>query len=420
MSATISFNHATLIQPGHPLHGKKVCFTYAQGCILEWSENPLNADTVIDANGALLSGGWFDLYSRLPDPGAEWKESLDSFSESAWYAGFTHAAVLAGVDPLPDKASHITSLLSRSKASPVKIWPYGAASEGLAGKEMAEAFELHQSGAVAQTDGITPHAQDALRTKVFEYCHSLDIPYVVHPYNPKWASGGQVHEGEVCVNLGLKGIPVIAETTALLADIEVAKWLQVPLRVLGITSKESIEIIRHARQQGVQIYVAVALMNLCFTEENIANFDERFKVLPVLRTEADRLALKQALLDGEIQGVFSNHSPEDIESQKVEFDYVDFGAATLSGFMAQLFRIFSEEELHVVLTRLSVGNREFLGVAQAEFKEGAVADFTLISSRAVSHTIPNPSIAYNQLPELEEQKGALLAVARGENIWINI
>ncbi len=420
MSGTIAFNNATLIAPQHPLNGKMISIKCGQGKILELATTPLLADQVWDVKGALLTGGWFDVYAVVPDPGAHWKESLESFIQTAWESGFTHAAVMAGIDPLPDKASALTAIISRSKNSPVKIWPLAAASENFDGKEMAEVFELHEAGALAQTDGIKAHATDSLRAKIFEYCHALNIPYWVHPFNPKWAPGGQIHEGEVCVNLGLKGIPEIAETSALLADIELAKWLNIPLKVLGISSNRSLEIIRNARSEGVKIEVAVALMNLLYSEHDVQDFDERFKVLPPLRTEQDKIALRTALWNGEIQAIFSNHCPQDVESQKVEFDYAEFGAATLPGFVQRLFDFFDDPQLESVLGVLGEGNRTFLGLNVVQFEPGSIADFCIVDRNiAISHRNSSSSKAYNQLPESSNKKGCLVAIVHGEHQWIN-
>jgi dihydroorotase len=281
---------------------------------------------------------------------------------------------------------------------------------------MAEVYDMFTAGTVAQTDGMRAHGSDGFRAKLIEYAYSLGIPYLVHPFNPKWVAGGQIHEGAVSVNLGLKGIPRIAETSALLADIELAKWLKVPLRVLGVTCKESVDIIKRARLDGVEVWAAVPMMNLCFTEAEIANFDARFKVLPPLRTEADRSALRQAVLNGDIQAICSNHTPEDIENKKVEFDYAHDGAATLVDFIARLYASFSETEIPLIINALTNGNRDFLGIKSPILEVGEPVNLTVINN-SVSNP-HNGSIAYNQLP-MPSNGGALVCAVRDTHLMIN-
>ncbi len=416
MSTSIAITNGVLVAKNHPLNGSLVSIRWADGIISEISSQKLDADQVIDAQGGFISVGWCDSFAVLPDPGAEWKERLDSFAQAAIYAGFTQSAVFAGVDPLPEKATSITALLQRSAHFPLEILPLGAASESCEGKEMAEVYDMYTAGTVAQTDGIRAHGSDGFRAKLIEYAYSLGIPYLVHPFNPKWVAGGQIHEGAVSVNLGLKGIPRIAETSALLADIELAKWLKVPLRVLGISCKESVDIIKRARLDGVEVWAAVPMMNLCFTEADIANFDARFKVLPPLRTEADRSALRQAVLNGDIQAICSNHTPEDIENKKVEFDYAHYGAATLVDFIARLYASFSDTEIPLIINALTNGNRDFLGIKSPILAVGEPVNLTVINN-SVSHP-HNGSIAYNQL-QMPSNGGALVCAVRDAHLMIN-
>jgi len=416
MSSSVTIKNGILVAPNHPMNGSNVSIRMVDGKIQEIGNEVVSSDEVIDAKGGFISVGWCDSYSVLPDPGAEWKERIDTFAEAAGLAGFTQAAVFAGTDPLPENASSITALKQRSQNLPIDVLPLGTASESRWGKEMAEVNDMRNAGAVAQTDGIIAHGSDSLRSKLMEYCNSLDIPYLIHPYNPKWVAGGQIHEGYINVNLGLKGIPKTAETTALLADIEVAKWLNVPLRVLGISTKEAVEIIDNARKDGVNIKVAVPMMNLCFTEENIENFDERFKVMPPLRTKEDRAALRLALMQGKIDAICSNHTPEDIESKKLEFEYAAFGAATYSGFISQMMASFTDDELPQVINVLSNGNRNFLNIPQVVIGIGEPACLTVISRDSEDRSYKGGTLAYNKLPQADKT-GGLICTVRGNLIY---
>lgn len=417
MFSEITIKNARLVNANHPLNQKLVGIRIERGVIQEISEEIEDLGEVLDASGAYVSAGWVDPFSYIPDPGAEWKESLETASKAFNSAGFTASAVLAGLDPLPEKPSDIQSILNRSVDFPVKMMPFGLATESRKGMEMAEAYAMHSAGAIGVTDGIVPHAQDGLRVRMLEYCHSLNIPYFVHPYNTHLVEGGLIHEGSVSVDLGMKGIPTAAETSALLSDIELAKWLNVPLRVLGISSKESLEVVKDAKRQGLDIQCAVPVLNLVSDEELLRDFNEVYKVLPPLRTEEDKNALITGVLDGSIDAIFSNHTPEDVETQKVEFEYAHFGADTLSGFASMITGIFGANDLYKALDVLSTGNRRFLGLDPITVTEGSEANLTIFDPHGDFNPTNSGSIAYNKVLASDVVKGSIIATIQSSKIY---
>lgn len=416
MFSEITIKNARLVNSHHPLNQKLVGIRIENGVIQKISEDIAVAGEVIDASGAYVSAGWVDPFSFIPDPGAEWKESLETASIAFNSAGFTASAVLAGLDPMPEKPGDIQSIINRSVDYPVKMMPFGLATENRKGMEMAEAHAMHSVGAVGVTDGIVPHAQDGLRVRMLEYCHSLNIPYFIHPYNTHLVEGGLIHEGSVSVDLGMKGIPTAAETSALLSDIELAKWLKVPLRVLGISSKASLEVVKEAKRQGLDIQCAVPVLNLLSNEEVLKDFNEVYKVLPPLRTKEDKNALIDGILDGSIDAIFSNHTPEDVETQKVEFEYAHVGADTLSGFASMISGIFNEDDLPKALNVLSTGNRQFLGLEPITVTEGSEANLTIFDAHGDSHPAKSGSIAYNRVLTSDVVRGSIIATIQSSKI----
>lgn len=412
MTNSLLIQNATLVLEGNKWNGKTVDVFIENGVIKHIaSEIPTSDAPVFDANGCFLSLGWFDVYSFCPDPGEDWKETLETHSNAAAHGGFTEIAAFCGTDPLPDRASAIESIIQRQERLPVAIHPIGVASEGRNGKEMAEVYELSLAGALAQSDGVVKSPSSSLKAKLMEYCASMNIPYLQFPFDADLVKGAEVHEGFVSVNLGLKGIPDVSETIQLTEIIELAKWLNVPVRILGISSAKSVEIIKTAKSEGVQIQVAVAAMNLAYTDANLAEFDENFKVLPPLRTEADRKALVQAVLDGTIQSIFSNHTPEDIEHKNLEFAYANFGAATFDSFYAILLNAFTEQELPKLMQVLTQGNRDYYGVEHPKFEEGAPANFTIFSNNKWKLFGENTkSKSHNVLNRNQELSGKVHAI----------
>lgn len=413
MPNSILIKSAKIIDNNSSLNGKVVDILVENAKISK-VESHIDAPglAIFDATGLTLSLGWFDVFASCPDPGEPWKESLDSLSKAAAIGGFSSVAALCGTNPMPGNSSVVEQIVYQASKLPITIFPMGLASDNREGKEMAEVFEMNQAGAIAQTDGIQHSPSVSLRSKLMQYCASLNIPYLHFPFESKLVSGGSVHEGFVHVNLGLKGLPTASETIALLADIELAKWLNVPLRILGISSHESVEIVRKAKKEGVDIKVAVPIMNLVYDEMAIADFDENFKVIPPLRTEQDRNALVQGVLDGTIDAIFSNHQPSDIESKNVEFDYAHFGAATLPFFFPMLLKAFGEVHLAKAIETLTKGSALFFGIQSPKLEVNQPANFTIfnLDTNTSLNKQNKGSIAYNVLGLDQVVSGKIVAV----------
>lgn len=397
MNSSVLIQSALLHDINHPLNGQRVNILVENGVISQISTSPISAPEnvkVIEGNDLFVSGGWFDAYSFLPDPGEPWKETVETFCLAAAAGGFTEVAALCGTDPLPEKPAVIESLIQKSQAQKVKLHPLGLASEHAEGKEMAEVYELSQAGSIGVTDGMMGGATLSLRSRLMQYCQSLNIPYLQMAYNPKLVTNAEVHEGELSVNLGLKGIPTASETVEVLASIEIAKWLDVPLIVLGVSSKESVEIIRNAKAAGLRISAVVPALNLFGTDQLVGEFDSNFKVLPPLRTEEDRKALVQGLVDGVIDGICANHTPEDVENKKLEFNYARFGAATYDALSHILLSGKTEEEMSAILHSLTYANRKLYGLNIPKIEAGEKVNLTVFQKGNFELDQPQ-SKAYN-------------------------
>lgn len=363
-------------------HGKTADILITNGVISNIQEGIVNTQIeTVDLEGAFLSPSWFDAFATVPDPGSNWKQSLANFKENAWEGGFNEAVCLCGDDPLPQKPAMLSSIIKSNQEGSTTILPVALASEDKLGKEMTEVFELKNAGAVAISDGIVNSLSMGLKTKLLEYCASLNIPLMIHPFAQNLVKGGQMHEGEVSVNLGLKGIPYAAETTKLLEDIEIAKWLNTPIIVLGISSKSGVEIIRKAKADGVKVKAIVPILNLIYDHSSLQDFNEGFKVLPPLRSASDRAALINGLIDGTIDGICSNHTPQDIESKKREFPYSDFGASVVSEFPKFVASLIQNNQVDadLILSKLYHGNRSVFNRNATTIEVGNAANITAFS-----------------------------------------
>lgn len=415
MTHTTLLQNVTLFSPDHPLHNRNVEILIQDGVISALGEGlGLAASELLDGEGAFVSLGWMDPFGVCPDPGEPWKETLQSYSDAAQKGGFTHVAALCGSNPKPDNESVIAQVKGLGKSLPAEILPLGFSSVGGEGNEMAEMYEMHLSGALAFTDGITASASLGLRIKLMQYAHSLGLNYIHFPYQKALAPDGKVHEGLVNASLGFKGIPSVSETVELLADIELAKYLKAPLRVMGISSADSVEIVRKAKAEGVEIFAAVPVLNLLYTDEAMTDFDENLKVLPPLRAESDRKSLILGLLDGTLTAVMSNHHPEDIENKKLEFDYAAWGASTLMQTFSLMCKVFQYERPELWIPLLFQGNRQFMGVAVELMGEGIEANLTLFTLEGDYCLMNerNPSKAYNVPRKEDVLKGRVLGTIR--------
>lgn len=415
MTHTTLLQNVTLFSPDHPLHNRNVEILIQDGVISALGEGlGLAASELLDGEGAFVSLGWMDPFGVCPDPGEPWKETLQSYSDAAQKGGFTHVAALCGSNPKPDNESVIAQVKGLGKSLPAEILPLGFCSVGGEGNEMAEMYEMHLSGALAFTDGITASASLGLRIKFMQYAHSLGLNYIHFPYQKALAPDGKVHEGLVNASLGFKGIPSVSETVELLADIELAKYLKAPLRVMGVSSADSVEIVRKAKAEGVEIFAAVPVLNLLYTDEAMTDFDENLKVLPPLRAESDRKSLILGLLDGTLTAVMSNHHPEEIENKKLEFDYAAWGASTLMQTFSLMCKAFQYERPELWIPLLFQGNRQFMGVAVELMGEGIEANLTLFTLEGDYCLMNerNPSKAYNVPRKEDVLKGRVLGTIR--------
>ncbi len=418
MSRSLTIRNIRISDPNSPFHAQQCDVRIEDGLIAEISPNiSTPSDQDIDGQSAWLSPGWVDPFVRIPDPGEPWKESLESASAAAQEAGFTQVLALCGRKPKSDLPETVSTVLERSRNLACQILPLALCSESGEGKELSEMHLLKQAGAHAFCDGI--HASPLLssRLKTRQYAHSLNLSVWSHPCMSGWVGEAKMHEGNVNAGLGLKGIPSMAEFVELQADLELMRYTGAPLRVLAISCKESVELIRQAKSEGLPVWASVPVLNLLETDSALEGFEECFKVLPPLRSEEDRLALWEGLKDGTIDAIVSNHHPEDIESSLVEFDYTPFGAATLPLFWPALLKANSGMDLDQLVECLHRRSRQFCGLDSVSLQVGQVAHLTLFDAQGETVVgFNSSSIAANVPYKHQAMKGRVWGTVCG-GVW---
>lgn len=284
---------------------------------------------VYDAAKGLLSPVFVDLRADFAEPGNEDRETLESGSNAAIRGGFGYVGLLPSAVPAPISRAGISALMASQNKLPITILPYGCISIDREGKELAELFDMFQAGAAAFTDADQPVHHAGLLLRALMYSNIFKGLVMSRPEEESLSKGGKMHEGEVSTFLGMKGFPALSEEIRVQRDLELAKYAGSAIHFSCISTKGSVDLIRKAKKAGLRVSCDVAIANLAFTDEQLIGYDSNFKVLPPLRSKNHQKALWEAVADGTIDAIVSNHKPRTVEEKVLEFDYALHGMSTL-------------------------------------------------------------------------------------------
>ena len=339
-----------------------------------------NSAKIIEYKNLHLSTGWIDLYANLQDPGFEHKEDIETGIAAAAAGGFTQIAVSPLSSPIRDSKAQIEYLLNSSKGKAVKLLPYGAVSKKAEGKELAELFDMKNSGAIAFFDGKNSISNPNLLNRALLYAQAFDGLVVNFAHTKELAYQGVVNEGINSTQLGLKGIPVLAESIMVSRDLQLVDYTKGKLHFNCISSGESIQLIAKAIKNKAKVTCDVASYNLLLSDDELAIFDSRLKTLPPLRNKNTIKELIKGIKKGIITAVCSDHQPEDIESKKIEFDHAAFGIINLqTSFSVANTALKNDLSLTEIISLFTNGPASILGLEQQEIVIGNSANFTLFS-----------------------------------------
>ncbi|HET8754328.1 MAG TPA: dihydroorotase [Salinimicrobium sp.] len=334
---------AKIIDQESPFHNKIQDILIEDGIIKEIAASikVRKADLEITYENLHVSQGWFDSSVSFGEPGFEDRETIENGLRTAGKSGFTGIALNPGNDPVTDNKGSVSFLLSKAADNPVHIFPIGALTKKSEGKELAELYDMQQAGAIAFGDYKKAISNPNMLKIALQYTQNFDGLVQSFPQENRIAGNGQVNENENSTSLGLKGIPALAEELQITRDLYILEYTGGKLHIPTISTAKSVEIIREAKEKGLDVSCSVAIHNLFLTDSLLHEFDTNAKLLPPLRTKADVKALIAGVRDGTIDMVTSDHTPIDIEHKKTEFDNALFGSLGLESAFGALLKIFS-------------------------------------------------------------------------------
>ncbi len=381
--------NATICDLQSAYHGKKCDVLIVNGIIetiqpvsTKQSLTAKSVNKTIDAQGAFLSPGLVDMRAALREPGFEFKEDLTSVANAASAGGYTHITALPNTLPVIQHKADLAFIAAKAQNLAVHILPYGAVTKNCEGMEMNELYDMHQAGAVAFTDANKSIMHSGVMMRALLYSKIFNGLIITHAEDTNLSAGGQMHEGINSVNLGLKGIPNMAEEIMITRDIELAKYTNAPIHFSHISSKASVEIIKKAKKQGVTVTCDVAIANLVYTDEALTEFDSNFKLNPPLRGKTDQKALWDGVADGTIDCIVTDHCPEDIEHKVVEFEYASKGMIMFQTALSLLLMHKPQQiNTEVIIKALTQNPRQILKQTPVSIKAGSAADLCLFNPK---------------------------------------
>lgn len=371
---------AKILDASSPHHNTKQDIYIQNGKIKAIGKNLSYPNaTVISPNDLHVSQGWFDSSVSFGEPGFEERETIANGLDVAAKSGFTHIAYNTNTAPKPDSRADIAFLLEQSKESPVTLYPKACITSTQSDEKLAPLRELHAAGAISFSNHKTPLTNANTLKLALQYTNDFDGIVESFPHNNDIANNGIMHEGAVSTALGLQGIPGIVESIQIKRDLEILQYTVGKLHIPTLSTAAAVRLVQAAKKAKQNLSCSVAIYNLLFTDESLQGFNANAKLSPPLREESDKDALKNALKDGIIDMVTSDHQPLNSELKNVELDRAHFGSIGLEHSFGCLLSLFSVAQAVEILTR---GKKRF-GITEHTIEVGATADLALFSPKGM-------------------------------------
>lgn len=337
-----------------------------------------------DAKGKLVFPGLIDMHVHLREPGREDKETIETGSRAAAKGGFTSVLCMPNTDPVVDNAMIVEGIIKEAaRVGLVNVFPIGAITRGQKGQELVDMFELKKAGCPALSDDGKSVADSQLMRLALQYAKMSGLLLIEHCQDPHLWGRGVMNEGNVSTLLGLKGDPGISETVIVARDIELAHYLKTRIHLAHMSLKRSMDLIRAAKREGIEVTAEACPQHFTLTEEAVQTFDTNMKVNPPLRTKEDVEAVKEAIKDGTIDCISTDHAPHTQEEKELDFDHAPFGMTGLETAVGLTITELVEPGViswSQMAQRMSAAPARIAGFKnKGEIKEGMDADITIVA-----------------------------------------
>ncbi len=374
-----------LIDPKNKRDGR-FDLVICDGCVedvLPPGQKVAEAD-IIDVSGLIVSPGFIDLHTHLREPGFEYKETIQTGTRAAAAGGFTSVCCMANTYPVNDNASVTQDILKIAQESGcVNVYPIGAVTVGLKGERLTPMGELKEAGCVALSDDGQTIANSQVMRLAMEYAKSFSLPIISHAIDPVLAGEGVMNEGLTSTRLGLLGIPHAAEDMMIARDIYLAKLTGASLHIAHLSTREGVNLIKRAKEEGVAVTAEVTPHHLTLTDQAVGDYNTSAKMAPPLRNSEDQEALIEGVKSGIIDAIATDHAPHGVMDKEIEFDQAASGVIGLETALSILLQLFENKSLSInrIIELLTVNPARIAGLKRGSLEKGAMADLVIFNPK---------------------------------------
>ncbi|MGB3091986.1 MAG: dihydroorotase [Candidatus Zixiibacteriota bacterium] len=364
---------------------------------VEKARGKVKAKEIIDAKGKMVVPGLIDMHTHLREPGREDEETIYTGSCAAVAGGFTSICCMPNTQPPIDNQETVKFIYEKAKEAKCKVFCIGCITKGRKGEELTEINDLVQAGVVAISDDGKPVSNPQVLRNALEYSSMFDLPVISHCEDLNLSANGVMHEGFVSTNLGMCGIPAVAEETMVARDVALAEFTKARIHIAHVSTKGSVDLIRQGKKRGAKVTCEATPHHFTLTDEIIRTFDTNAKVNPPLRTKRDVEAIRGGLKDGTIDCIATDHAPHSIEEKEVEFDFAPPGLVGLETALGLVItelinkRILSWSQ---AIAKLTINPAKILNLQAGRAKKNSPADITIIDPKA--SWVVDPSEFYSK------------------------